>query len=119
VEECSTDEKPISLRGGMVFGAIWSIASIGWIAGTALIVTWFRSGWVDALFWFGLILLMGAGLFGCILILALLCEILNVTTKRSRRDGMIYFGWAFIYNFTIGGAALLIALKMGNGMGIE
>lgn len=101
----------MSVRDGMIFGGVWSIASVGWIAAIALILTWLRSGWNQAMFWFGLILLMGAGLFASVLVITLLCEALNITTKRSRRDALNYFSWAFLYNLAIGGLAILIALS--------
>lgn len=104
----------MSLRGGMIFGGIWSFASVGWIAGLALIITWIRSGWDHALFWFGLVLLSGAGLFAIALVFALVCEALNLTTKRSRRDSLNYFSWAFAYNLVVGSLALLISITFGN-----
>ena len=107
-------DQQMSLRDGMIFGGIWSVASVGWIAGIALIVTWFRSGWDHALFWFGLILLLGAGLFAFILVIALICEALNVTTKRSRRNSLNFFGWAFLYNLVLGSIALFVPLTFGS-----
>ena len=107
-------DQPMSLRDGMIFGGIWSVASIGWIAGIALIIAWFRSGWDHALFWFGLILLLGAGLFAFIVVISLVCEALNVTTKRSRRDALNYFGWAFLYNLVLGSIALFVSLTFGS-----
>lgn len=94
----------------MIFGGIWSLASVGWIAVIALILTWFKSGWNLAIFWFGVILLMGAGVFAAILVISLICEAINITSKRSRRDALNYFSWAFLFNFVIGGLALLITL---------
>ena len=81
----------------MILGGNCSIASVGWIAAIALIMTWIQSGWSQALFWFGIILLMGAVLFACILVFTIVCELLNVRTKRSRRDAIVYFGWAFVF----------------------
>jgi len=107
----SKNDQPLSVRDGMIFGGIWSVASVGWIAAIALVLTWFRSGWNEAMFWFGLILLMGAGVFASILAITLLCEALNITTKRSRRDALNYFGWAFLYNLVIGGFAILIVFS--------
>ena len=104
-------DPPMSLRDGMIFGVIWSVASVGWIAGIALIITWFKSGWDHALVWFGFILLMGAGLFGFILAFALVCEALNLTSKRSRRDSLNCFSWALVYNLVVGSVALLVALS--------
>ncbi|MEM0896246.1 MAG: hypothetical protein AAGJ79_05110 [Verrucomicrobiota bacterium] len=107
-------DKPVSLRNGMILGALWSIASVGWIACLALMITWFKKGWDHAFFSFGLILLLGAGLFFLILVFAMVCELLNITSKRSRRDCLNYFAWAFSYNLVIGGIAFFLPLAFGS-----
>lgn len=109
----SKPERLLSLREGMVFGAIWSFASFGWIAAIALIFTWINNGWATALFWFGLVSLLGAVAFAMALAASLVCEVLNVTTKKSRRDALRSFSWAFLYNLFIGGVSVWLALAFG------
>jgi hypothetical protein len=99
------------MRQGMVLGAIWSMASVGWIAAIALISMWVDSGFVSALFWFGLVLLFGAAVFGPALVITLLCELFNITTKQSRRAALTYFSWALFYNLVLGGISLAIAMQ--------
>ena len=109
----SDPEKLLSLREGMIFGAIWSFASLGWIAAIALIFIWVNDGWAPALFGFGLVFLLGAVAFALALVASLVCEVLNVTTRKSRRDAMRYFSWAFLYNILIGGSSVWLALAFG------
>ena len=56
-------------------------------------------------------MLGGAGIFAGAILFALLCELLNFTTKRSRRDALNYFSWALLYNLALGTIALMIALR--------
>lgn len=100
------EEQLMSMREGMIFGGLWSIASVGWIAAILLVVTWVNNGWGLALFWFGFVLLSGAGIFFIAIVVAVVCEVLNVTTKKSRRDALNYFGWALLYNVTLGGLSV-------------
>ena len=106
----NTKYESLSLRQGMLFGAFWSFCSVGWIAWVLLVFTWVRSGFFEALFWFGLILFGGAGLFFVILCISVLCEVFKIAEKRSRRDGLIYFGWAFLFNLVFGFAAFMFAM---------
>ena len=106
-------QKRMSWRDGMIFGAVWSMASVGWIAAITLVITWISSGWDYALFWFGIVLLLGSSLFAAILTITLACEVLNLTTKKSRRDALNYFSWAFLYNSVVGGVAVAIPLSFG------
>ena len=103
----------MSNRERMVFGAFLSVASVGWIASVALVVTWIRSGFLHALFWFGLTLLLGAGMFAVGLVIGLLAAILNFSTKASRRDALVSFAWAFFYNLTIGVFAVFLSQRLG------
>ena len=109
----SNPERLLSFREGMIFGAVWSCGSVGWIAAIALIGTWINDGLAPALFWFGLVFLLGAVAFAMALAVSLVCEILNVTTRKSRRDAFQYFGWVFLYNILIGGFAVWLAMAFG------
>jgi hypothetical protein len=105
----SQNDPPMSLCDGMKFGALWSFASVGWIATILLIMTWLENGASHALFWFGIAFLIGSPVFAIAFLFSLLCELLNVTAKKSRRDALNYFAWAFAYNSLIGGGALLLS----------
>ena len=87
---------------------------MGWIAIGVLVWTFFTSGWDQALFWFGAILLSGAGLFFFVLVITAVCELFNLSGKRSRRDALHYFSWAMLLNLIAGVLALFVALKFGN-----
>ena len=112
--ERNARERPISVRASMIIGGVWSFASVGWIAIGVLVWTLFTSGWIQALFWFGAILLFGAGIFLSVLVVAAVCELFNLSEKRSRRDSIHYFGWALTYNLILGALAIAVALKFRN-----
>jgi hypothetical protein len=97
----------------MMFGAFLSVASIGWIAGVVLVATWIRSGFPHALFWFGLTLLLGAGMFAIGLVIGLLAAIVKFSTKESLGDPLAAFAWALFYNLTLGVFAVYLSLRLG------
>jgi len=109
----SNPNRPLSQREGMIAGAIWSCGSVGWIAAIALVCTWIGHGWAQAFFWFGLVLLFGAVVFAIVLVASLAFEILNITTRKSRRDALRSFSWAFLYNLLFGGVAVWLAVAFG------
>ena len=96
-----------------MFGAFLSVASIGWIAGIALVATWIRSGFPHAFFWFGLTLLLGAGIFAIGLVIGLLASIVNFSSKESLGYPFAAFAWAFFYNLTLGVFAVYLSLRLG------
>ena len=92
----------LTLKASMLIGSIWSLVSVGWIAAILLLQQFFSSGLKDALFWFSIVMLSGAVLFIAILALAVICEMLNLTTKYSLSFTLKTVSWGLVYNTVIG-----------------